>query len=812
LLFSDVEGSTKLLEALGESAYAKALDEHRQLLRSAFGAYGGTEIDTQGDAFLYTFPKAADAAAAAAAAQTALSPGPIRVRMGLHTGEPLLTEEGYVGMDVHRAARIAACGHGGQVLISASTSSLLSSTCLRDLGDHRLKDLSAPERIYQLGNGDFPPLKSLHNTNLPVPPTSFVGRDREVAEVAALLGDDDTRLITLTGPGGSGKTRLALQSAGAVADSFDAGVWWVSLAPLRDPALMFDTAAHSLGAKSSLAQHIGRDRMLLLLDNFEHLIAAGQELAQLLAECPHLTVLVTSREPLRLEGEWEYSVDPLSQPEAVALFESRAQAVQHGWKGNGDVRQICNRLDNLPLAIELAAARVKILSPAALLNRLERRLPILSGGPRNAPERQKTLRATIEWSHELLTPSEQTLFSYLGVFAGGATLASIETVCRADLDILASLVDKSLVRVRDGERYWMLETIREFAAEQLVAGGELDLLHRRHADHYVALAEEAEPQLRAGPKEWIDRLDDEHDNFRVALDWLEAAADTQLVLRLAGALSRFWYLRGYLPEGQHRLERALNSDTDATAARAKALDGMALLSMAQDPAIARALAQQALELHRSLGDTWGQAYSVFLLTDAEAQQGRLEYAQRLSEESARTFGEIGDEQLALLASRDLAWICTVLGEHDRAKRLHEENLQRARALSNERVEASTLQAMARYAFDGGRIEEARLMLKQSLRRWQELGNLLEIAVTLIEIAAVLAREGSATIGAQLLSRAKALYAQIGATAPWWARTWDEQTLDAIRKELGEGAIEEASQEGQALTIDGAVTVALEALG
>lgn len=694
--------------------------------------------------------------------------------MGLHTGEPLLTEEGYVGMDVHRAARIAACGHGGQILISASTASLLSSSGLRSLGDHRLRDLSAPVRIYQLGDGDFPPLNSLRNTNLPVPVTAFVGRQREVAEVAALLSGEDVRLVTLTGPGGSGKTRLALQSAAAAADSFDAGAWWVSLAPLRDPALVLDTAAHGVGAKTTLAQHIGASRMLLLLDNFEHVIGAAPQLAQLLVECPNLNVLVTSREPLRLEGEWEYAIDPLSQPEAVALFESRARAVHRGFVGNGHVRQICDRLDNLPLAIELAAARVKVLSPAALLNRLERRLPVLSGGPRDAPERQQTLRSTIEWSHELLTPAEQSLFRHLGVFAGGATLATIETVCGADLDLLASLVDKSLVRVRDGERYWMLETILEFAAEQLDVCGELDSLHRSHANHYFALAEEAEPQLRAGPREWLARIDQENANFRVALDWLDEAGDSQLVLRLAGALSRFWYLRGYLVEGRRRLEKALSSDPSATAARAKALNGIALLSMAQDPEMARTRAQQGLELHRALGDRWGQAYSVFLLVDAAAQQGRLTEAQRLSEESARTFGELGDQRLALLASRDLAWICTLLGDHERARELHEANLQRARALPNERVEASTLQALARYAFEADRADEARLMLKQSLSRWRDLGNLLEIAVTLVEIGGVLAREGNATIGAQLLSRANALYGEIGATVPWWARTWNEQ--------------------------------------
>src|SRR5687768_14540386 len=455
-LFTDVEGSTRLLHALGAEGYADALATHRRILREASARHGGVEVDTQGDAFFIAFPTAPGALAAADEARHQLRTGPIRVRMGLHTGSPHLTDEGYVGPDVHRAARIAAAGHGGQILVSAATAQLLDGPALRDLGDHRLKDLTAAERIFQADPDEHPPLKTLHQTNLPVPATPFLGREAELAELSALLARDGVRLVTLTGPGGSGKTRLALQAAADAAEAFAAGVWWVPLAALRDPALVLDGASAALGASGDLAEHIGDKRLLLLLDNFEHLTPAAADLAPLLAACPNLTLLVTSREPLHLAGEHEYAVDPLQRSEAVELFMTRALAARRDIVANGEVALICERLDDLPLAIELAAARLKVLSPAVSLERLEQRLPLLAGGTRDAPERQRTLRATIEWSHELLTPDEQRLFARLAVFRGGCTLEAAEAVVDADLDTLQSLVDKSLVRVRDSGRFWML--------------------------------------------------------------------------------------------------------------------------------------------------------------------------------------------------------------------------------------------------------------------------------------------------------------------------------------------------------------------
>ncbi|HEY8501635.1 MAG TPA: adenylate/guanylate cyclase domain-containing protein, partial [Solirubrobacterales bacterium] len=538
-LFTDVEGSTKLLHALGADAYADALAEHRRILREAFARHSGVEVDTQGDAFFVAFPTAPGALAAAADVTRALADGPIRVRIGLHTGTPLLTDEGYVGADVHRAARIAAAGHGGQVLVSAATAQLVDAAELRDLGLHRLKDLAAPERIHQLGDDEHPPLKALHQTNLPVPATPFLGRESELDELAALLARDDTRLVTLTGPGGTGKTRLALQAAANAADHFPDGVWWVPLAALRDPALVVESAARAVGADGDLVEHIGGKRLLLLLDNFEHLVTAAGDLAPLLAGCPDLTLVVTSREPLHLDGEHEYAVDPLSRSDAVDLFLTRALAVKRDFVANGEVAQICERLDHLPLAIELAAARVKILSPLDLLERLDRRLPLLAGGHRDAPERQRTLRATIEWSHELLSGEEQRLFARCAVFRGGWTLEAAEQVAHADLDSMQSLVDKSLVRVRpESGRFWMLETIREFAVERLEASGEADEVRERHVEFVLGLVEEADAMIGPEHKDadiWIPRLTADHDNLRAALDRLMAAQDGVRSQQLAGA-------------------------------------------------------------------------------------------------------------------------------------------------------------------------------------------------------------------------------------------------------------------------------------
>ncbi|MGH3133001.1 MAG: ATP-binding protein, partial [Gaiellaceae bacterium] len=394
-LFTDVEGSTRLLHELGAEAYAQALAEHRRLIREACAAEGGVEVDTQGDAFFFAFPTAPGAIAAASDFTEALASGQVQVRVGLHTGTPLLIEEGYVGGDVHRAARIAAAGHGGQVLVSSSTAQLVELE-LADLGEHRLKDLSAPERVHQLGEGEFPALKSLYRTNLPVPATPFLGRERELSEVVELLSADDARLLTLTGPGGTGKTRLALQAAGLASDAYPDGVWWIPLAPLRDPTLVLATAGQVLSSKNGLAEHIQDKAMLCLFDNFEQVVEAGAGLADLLSACPNLAVLVTSRERLRVAGEQTYPVPPLAEPDGVALFSARAHAVDPSFAPSEAVAELCVRLDSLPLALELAAARTALFNPEQLLARLSQRLDLLKG-ERDADPRQQTLRATIEW-------------------------------------------------------------------------------------------------------------------------------------------------------------------------------------------------------------------------------------------------------------------------------------------------------------------------------------------------------------------------------------------------------------------------------
>ena len=558
-LFTDVEGSTKLLHSFGAEAYAEALAEHRRVIRDACASEGGVEVDTQGDAFFFAFPNASGAIAAASAFTDALASGPIQVRVGLHTGTPLLTGEGYVGDDVHFAARVASSGHGGQVICSKATAELVALS-VTDLGEHRLKDIDGAVSIFQLGDGSFPPLKTISNTNLPRPASSFVGRENELAAVLSRI-EQGARLVTLTGPGGTGKTRLALEAASSLVPEYKAGVFWVGLASLRDPDLVTETIALTLGAKDGVASHIAERELLLLLDNLEQVIEAAPALSTLLQGCPNLTLLVTSRELLRIQGEVEYAVPPLAEPEAVSLFCERAQL-----EPTEEMAELCTRLDSLPLAVELAAARTKALTPAQILERLSSRLDLLKGG-RDADPRQQTLRATIEWSHELLSPEEQELFARLSVFSGGCTLEAAEEVCDASLDTLQSLVEKSLVRFTPsdaGSRYWMLETIREYAGERLERAGESDEPGRRHAELFLRLAERTRLMLR-GPTQtaWLDRLDAEHDNLRSALLWLLRERPGEGA-RLAASLAWFWQLRSHLAEGEAWVAAALDADPTST--------------------------------------------------------------------------------------------------------------------------------------------------------------------------------------------------------------------------------------------------------
>ena len=658
-LFTDIKWSTRLLRELGDD-YANALAEHRRVLRGAFAGHDGVEVDTQGDAFFVAFARAKDAVAAAAEAQTALEPGPIRVRMGLHTGEPVVTDEGYVGIDVHRAARIAAACHGGQTVVSQTTYDLTGSDGLRDLGEHRLKDLSAPERIYQLGDGAFPPLKTLYQTNLPVPATPFLGREYELGEVGGTLARSDVRLLTLTGAGGSGKTRLALQAAAAAADAYPQGVWWVPLAPVRDPDDVIATAARALAGGGSLEETVGDRRLLLLLDNFEHVIEAAPELSALLAKCPNLDVTVTSRERLQLDGEHVYPVPVLERAEARGLFVARALAINPRFEANGSLDELCARLDDLPLALELAAARTTLLSPEQLLSRLGARLDLLKGG-RDADVRQQTLRTTIEWSYDLLDAAEQRLFARLSVFRGGCTLEAAEAICGAELDELQSLVDKSLVRIRDEDRFWMLDTINEFAAERLFESGEEDELRRRHAEFFLALAESANLSAEATDRGPLPELVlSDQDNLRGALDWAADAGEIELGLRLGVALEQFWVTVGPY-EGARRVQALLDRAVaipDVLRARAiRVVGGMTFMTGDYDRG--DELIRQSLDLFRSLGDEGAVAELLIRIAiHLVYASGDIAEARALIDESSainRRLGSRSTEAMTLGLLGEIAW-------------------------------------------------------------------------------------------------------------------------------------------------------------
>jgi predicted ATPase len=637
VLFTDIEGSTRLIAELGEEGYVQALTEHRRLLRGTFAEHGGVEVDTQGDAFLYAFGDPVEALAAAADGQEALASGRVAVRMGLHTGKLQQTGEGYAGRELHRAARIAASGHGGQVVVSAATRALVDGELI-ELGEHRLKDFDEPVALFQLGSQRFPPLRTISNTNLPRPASSFVGRQRERDELVSMLSDG-TRLLTLSGPGGSGKTRLAIEAASELVPVFKAGVFWVGLSALRDPALVVQTIAQAVGAKEDLAAHVSERELLLLLDNFEQVVEAAPELSQLLEACPNLRLLVTSRELLRISGEVDYPVPPLAEPEAVELFCARAQL-----EPDETVPELCRRLDELPLALELAAARTSVLSPAQILERLAERLDLLKGG-RAADPRQKTLRATIEWSHDLLDEAEKQLFARLAVFAGGCTLEAAEQVADAEIDTLHSLVDKSLLR-HTGERFWMLETIHEYARERLGGSGEEAELRRLHAVSVLESVERADREIREAQAflaTAVARIDAEHDNIRAALEWSRDTGENEMLLRLVATLTYTWPLRGHTRELRPWLELALERGTAPARARA-----MVLLSAA----------------------------------DRASQDGDVARAHDLVAESRTIAEHEGDEVLLFRAMNGAAWIAADAGDCDGAREQFSALRQRAREAGN----------------------------------------------------------------------------------------------------------------------------------
>ena len=679
---------------------------------------------------------------------------------------------------------------------------------MTDLGEHRLKDINEPVAIFQLGPGHFPPLKTISNTNLPRPASSFVGRDTEVAEIAALL-QDGARLLTLTGPGGSGKTRLAIEAAATLVPEFKAGVFWVELAPLRDVTLVAETIVQTIGAKDGLAQHIGQRELLLLVDNLEQVVEAAPELAELVETCPNLRLLATSRELLRVKGEVEYPVLPLADPEAVELFCARSRT-----KPDETIHQLCRALDNLPLALELAAARTSVLSQKQILERISGRLDLLRG-LRDADPRQQTLRATIAWSHELLAPEEQRLFARLAVFTGGCTLDAAENVADADLDTLQSLVDKSLLRNTD-ERFWMLETIREYGSERLEASDEARELRDRHATHFLALAEEAEPHVDdeslQGGRTWLDRLEREHDNLRGALDYFEASGEIELELRMAGALSDFWVSRGHVAEGGRRLEIALRADQHPTTARAKALLGASLMAaLSGDHTTMRHLAEEAFTLQRAHGDSRGAARSLHQIGYAIGEEGDWERAQQTLDESLRLSRDVGDEDHALWATRTLAWAYAESGDLIRSRATYEDGLHLAKELGSRSVEAALLGSLAWLAVEeGGQAQEALPLLRQSLDIKRAIGDRLEIAIGLCGVARVMTALGSAGAAVRLISCFQALSEEIGGGEAWVTRM-NEATLATTRTQLDEAAFAEAWEHGRTLSVDQAVALAVDAI-
>jgi len=781
LLFTDMEGSTRLLQHLGER-YEVVLADCRRLLRTAFVQWNGYEVDTQGDAFFVAFTRATDAVEASVAAQHALAshafPGgvAVRVRMGLHTGEPQPSAEGYVGLDVHHAARIMSACHGGQVVLSQTTRDLVQrdlpdGVSLQDLGAHRLKDLQHPSHLFQLVMAGlpaaFPPLRTLDaaHHNLPVQPTPFIGREQEVKAVQHLLERDGVRLLTLTGPGGTGKTRMALQVAAELSEGFPDGVFFVDLAPISDPALVMPTIAQTLDVKE-VAGHplldlviafLREKQVLLLLDNFEQVVSAAERLPALLAACQELKVLVTSREVLHVSGEQEFAVptlslpDPkrlpdlqaLSQYEAVALFIQRAQAARPAFQvtqaNAAAITEICLRLDGLPLAIELAAARIKLLPPQALLARMGQRLAVLTSGARDVPERHQTLHNTIAWSYQLLDGGEQRLFRRLSIFLGGCTLEAAESVCaalgeadapRSVFDGVASLIDKSFLRQSDPEgqepRLLMLETIREYGWECLNGSGELEETRHAHALYYLHLAEQVEPHLRSAQQAvWLARLEEEHDNLRAALRWSLDHAEKEMALRLGGALGYFWELCGPWSEGRTFLEQALAAGEDVTAAvRAKALGAAGvLMGMQGDFEPAMVLCQQSLALFRELGEAAGEALSLYGLGTIAWMRGNLALARELLEEALTLFRGVDDPWGITSSLISLASVALERCEYASTQARLQESLALSRKLADKRGIANSLLTWAWLLFwSEGAFEQARAMLEESVALFREVGD------------------------------------------------------------------------------------------
>jgi len=873
-LFTDIEGSTRLWQDHPD-AMRPALARHDHLLRQAIAEHGGYVFKTIGDAFCAAFPTAPEALAAALTAQLALTAAsgetetPLLVRMALHTGSAEERDGDYFGPPLNRVARLMAAGHGGQTLLSLAAQELTrdalpASSTLRDLGEHRLKDLGRPETVFQLLcpglPAEFPPLRSLDNpdlpNNLPQQPTSFIGREAQVAEVKALL--DKTRLLTLTGAGGAGKTRLSLQVAADLLTGEGDGVWLVELAALTDPALVPQAVADVLGVKEagktiqqSLVDWLKAKRLLLILDNCEHLVATCASLAaDILRSCPGVHLLASSREPLNVAGEQTYrvpslslpdprrtqTVESLSQYEAVRLFIERAQAVQPSFSvtdANAPaVAQVCFRLDGIPLAIELAAARVRALPVEEINKRLDQRFRLLTGGARNRLPRQQTLRALVDWSYDLLMETERSLLRRLSVFAGGWTLAAAEGVCcgedieeREVVDLLTGLVDKSLVVYEEADagagRWRLLETVRQYAGDRLAESGESESVRGRSASWFLGLAEEAEEQL-TGPEQasWLSRLEAEHDNLRASLTWQEqSAAGVEAGLRLAGALWRFWLMRGHLWEGRQWLGRALaRTETAggdgaaggaASAARGKALNGAGGLARNQgDNAVAQSLYEESLTIRRNLGDQSGIAATLGSLGTVAYIQGDYVGARALNEEGLTIMRQLGSPLGIANAFSSLGSVAYIQGDYAAARALYEESLTIMRQLGSPLGIANAFGNLGSVTSAQGDYAGARALHEQNLTIVRQLGDRRGISTCLEGMAVAALGQSQPGRVARLVGAASALRESIGSALSAVERERMDTALASACEALGEAAFAAAWDAGRAMTLEQAVEYAL----
>lgn len=900
-LFTDIEGSTRRWDQHREEM-SSALSQHDAILRSCIEQHGGYVFKTVGDAFCAAFPTPLSAIEAAHALQTRLAAElpDMKVRAALHTGMSEEREGDYFGPTLNRVARLLSAGHGGQTLLSGSTYDLVrdylpTGISLLDMGEHHLKDLFRPEHVFQVVAPDlpseFPPLKTLDNrpNNLPVQPTPLIGREKQVGDVAGLLSKADVRLVTLTGPGGTGKTRLALQVSADMLDRFPDGVWFVELAALVEAKLVMSTVAQLVGVKETggtaildtLKEHLKDKHLLLVLDNFEQVANAAKDVSQLLSAGTGVKVLVTSRIPLRIKGEREYVVPPLSLPdprhlpalekltqyEAVRLFIERATSVKADFEVTNDnapaVAEICVRLDGLPLAIELAAARIRLFPPQALLSRLSSRLKLLTGGARDASARQQTLRGAIDWSYDLLSDGEQQLFRRLAVFQGGRTFEAIEAVCNAEgdlqidmLDGVESLVSKSLLKQEEGAggepRFIMLETIQEYAAEKLDECGEAEELRRRHANYFLGLAEEAEPQL-VGPQQpkWLSRLDDVLDNLRAALQYLQNKGSNEELLRLAGSLWYFWWLKGYLDEGREQLSRAMATGPDRppNAQLAKVLTGAAVLAFDQadyqtslsllersvamyrqlghDEGLSlslntlawemihlgenvrgKELAEESLLLSRKTGDRWHMAGALNTLGIASTNEGDAQQGIKYIEESLALFREIGDLQAITAQTNNLGYALLLQADYGRAGLLLRESLDLAEKRGDSWTRAATLGSLGLLALDQSRYTEATTLFQESLSVVEEIGDKRGIISALEGLAQVAAAQDNLDRAVRLWSVAVVLREAIGLPQEPADQARYEQSISSLRSRLSEAVFSDAWQKGRAMNMEQAIAYAL----